>query len=78
MSTMTVADYERANGFREELLVIRSMGLSVTHLQEAIPARPHRPQELDALSRLEVALNTLRTEIVRTRNGPDATVVEGA
>ena len=66
--SMTVADYERSNGFREELLVVRNIGMSLTQLQEVIPARPHREVEIDALNRLEAAINSLQAEILRTRN----------
>lgn len=69
INTMTVNDYEKQGGFREELQELRDIGMRITVLKEAIPARPHRDPEMDALNKLAAALDELRLEIGRTRNG---------
>jgi hypothetical protein len=65
---MTVQDYERQNGFREELAIVREIGIRLTTLEEMIPARPHREPERQAMAAVKDALVTLRDEIAKTRN----------
>jgi len=65
---MTIQDYENQNGFKEELAIVRSIGMGITTLEESIPARPHRQPERIALRHLRLALEDLRDEIGITRN----------
>lgn len=64
---MTVQDYEKQGGFQEELGIIRTIGMSLTSLQEMLPARPYREAEGKALDDLTNALERLRHEIHVTR-----------
>ncbi len=68
IDTMTINDYERDGGFSQELRLIREMGMALTALEEAVPARPFRKPELDALRQLRGALESLRAEICETRS----------
>jgi hypothetical protein len=65
---MTVDAYEKEGGFREELGHVREIGMRIVSLKEALPVRPHRQPELDALNKLSAALDELRLEIGVTRN----------
>lgn len=65
---MTVQEYENQGGFREELQLVREIGLKITTLQEYIPARPHTMVEREALKNLVAANNALREAILHTRN----------
>ena len=65
---MTINDYENQGGFIREFATIREIGQRITMLKEAIPARPHREPEMEALAELSTALDRLRMEVGATRN----------
>jgi hypothetical protein len=65
---MTVNDYERQGGFREELRIMREIGQRITTLQDKIPARPNRGTELNAVEELHRQHLKLLHEINTTRN----------
>jgi hypothetical protein len=64
---MTVQDYEKQGGFRDELNKVRDMGMALTSLEELMPARPHRQPEWEVVAGVRNALETLRKEILETR-----------
>ncbi len=64
---MTINEYEREGGFHDELRLVRQIGLCITELEPYVTARPHRLPETDSIKKLSAALETVRTEIVRTR-----------
>jgi hypothetical protein len=65
---MTVQDYERQGGFREEMKLMREIGHRITTLQDMLPARPNRGTELHALEELHRQHLKLLHEINQTRN----------
>lgn len=65
---MTINDYEKQNGFKDELGHVREIGFKIVTLQDMIQARPHRQPERNALQNLSDCLATLRDEIAKTRN----------
>ena len=65
---MTIQNYEDAAGFREELAIVREIGIRLTTLEEMILARPHREPERQAMAAVRDALLALRNEIAKTRN----------
>ena len=66
---MTIKSYEQDGGFRVELAHIRDIGSHMVALADAIPTRPNRKAELHAYSAVMDALENLRDEIIKTRNG---------
>jgi hypothetical protein len=64
---MTLNDYERNGGFSDELHDVRTIGQTITTLEEKIMARPSRLTDRHAIQDLKAALETVRDAIVRTR-----------
>jgi hypothetical protein len=64
---MSIEEYEKSGGFREELGYMRTMGQSILSMQEALPARPHSEDESVALEDLENAHRKLHEAILKTR-----------
>jgi hypothetical protein len=64
---MTLSEYEEQGGFHDELREVHRIGLTLTTLEEFVMARAHRLPEREAISKLKASLETVRSEICRTR-----------
>jgi hypothetical protein len=65
---MTNVQYEAEGGFHDELLDVRRIGQAITALESKVYARLHTTREREAINDVKSALETLRSNIVRTRS----------